>query len=148
MELRKLIFKKAGPHNIQAALQVPRERVPALGIKQVVAASSHRRVGPVKRLVTPKRNRCVTGQIKLWQKRHQSNTGYADMEDSHSHTYRLDCDQAQIAPRVSRGYFWHELSRTVCVALALRPVRAEHYSEFRMERISNRAKIIRCFPNP
>jgi hypothetical protein len=61
--------------------------------------------------------------------------------------YHLDYDQSQRATRVSRGYFWHELSRKVCVALALRPARTEHDNKFRMERISNRAKIIRYFPN-
>jgi hypothetical protein len=49
--------------------------------------------------------------------------------------YHLDYDQAQRAPRVSRGYFWHELSWKVCVALGLWPARAEHYNELRKQRI-------------
>ncbi len=48
MELKTLVFEESGPHNIQAALQIPRERASALGVKQVVVASSHRRIGPFK----------------------------------------------------------------------------------------------------
>ena len=41
MELKTLIFEKAGKHNTDATLQLAKERALALGIKQVVVASSH-----------------------------------------------------------------------------------------------------------
>jgi hypothetical protein len=41
MELKTLVFEKAGPHNTDATLQIARERALALDIKQVVVASSH-----------------------------------------------------------------------------------------------------------
>jgi hypothetical protein len=41
MELKALIFEKAGEHNTDATLQLVKERALALGIKQVVVASSH-----------------------------------------------------------------------------------------------------------
>jgi hypothetical protein len=41
MELKTLVFEKAGPHNTDATLQIARERARALGIQQVVVASSH-----------------------------------------------------------------------------------------------------------
>jgi len=41
MELKTLIFEKAGKHNTDATLQIAKERALALGIKQVVVASSH-----------------------------------------------------------------------------------------------------------
>jgi hypothetical protein len=41
MELKTLVFEKAGRHNTEATLQIARERGLALGIKQVVVASSH-----------------------------------------------------------------------------------------------------------
>jgi len=40
MELKTLVFEKPGPHNTDATLQVARERALALGVKQVVVASS------------------------------------------------------------------------------------------------------------
>jgi hypothetical protein len=65
IEVKTRIFEEAGPHNTEVTFQITREWALALGIKQLVAASSHRRVGPVEWLVTPKRNQCVTGPIKL-----------------------------------------------------------------------------------
>jgi len=41
MELETLVFEEAGPHNTDATLQVAKERALALGIQQVVVASSH-----------------------------------------------------------------------------------------------------------
>jgi len=41
MELKTLVFEEAGKHNTDATLQIARERARALGIKQVVVASSH-----------------------------------------------------------------------------------------------------------
>jgi hypothetical protein len=41
MELTTLLFEKAGKHNTDATLQIAKERALALGIKQVVVASSH-----------------------------------------------------------------------------------------------------------
>ncbi len=41
MELKTLLFEEPGPHNTQATLQITKERALALGIKQVVVASSH-----------------------------------------------------------------------------------------------------------
>jgi len=41
MELRTLIFDKPGKHNTDATLAMARERAQALGIKQIVVASSH-----------------------------------------------------------------------------------------------------------
>ena len=41
MELKALVFDKGGEHNTDATLQVARERALALGIRQVVVASSH-----------------------------------------------------------------------------------------------------------
>ena len=41
MELKTLVFEKAGKHNTDATLQIAKERALALGIKQVVVASSH-----------------------------------------------------------------------------------------------------------
>ena len=41
MELKTLVFEEAGPHNTDATLQVAKERALALGIQQVVVASSH-----------------------------------------------------------------------------------------------------------
>jgi hypothetical protein len=41
MELVTLVFEEAGKHNTDATLQVARERALALGIRQVVVASSH-----------------------------------------------------------------------------------------------------------
>jgi hypothetical protein len=41
MELKMLIFEKAGKHNTDATLHVARDRALALGIRQVVVASSH-----------------------------------------------------------------------------------------------------------
>ncbi len=41
MELRTLYFDKPGKENTRATLRIARERVEALGIKQVVVASSH-----------------------------------------------------------------------------------------------------------
>jgi hypothetical protein len=40
MELKTLVFEKAGKHNTDATLQITGERAFALGIKQVVVASS------------------------------------------------------------------------------------------------------------
>jgi hypothetical protein len=41
VELKTLVFDKGGEHNTDATLQVARERALALGIRQVVVASSH-----------------------------------------------------------------------------------------------------------
>jgi hypothetical protein len=41
MELKTLVFEKAGKHNTDATLQIGKERALALGIKQIVVASSH-----------------------------------------------------------------------------------------------------------
>jgi hypothetical protein len=41
MELKTLVFEKAGEHNTGATLQLVKERALALGTKQVVVASSH-----------------------------------------------------------------------------------------------------------
>ena len=41
MELKTLVFEQAGEHNTDATLQIARERAQALGIKQVVVASTH-----------------------------------------------------------------------------------------------------------
>lgn len=41
MQLKTLVFEKAGERNTDATLQIARERALALGIKQVVVASSH-----------------------------------------------------------------------------------------------------------
>ena len=41
MEIRTLLFDRAGPHNTDATLQIALERAQALGIKQAVVASSH-----------------------------------------------------------------------------------------------------------
>ena len=41
MELKTLLFEKAGPHNTDATLHIAQERAFALGIKQIVVASSH-----------------------------------------------------------------------------------------------------------
>jgi hypothetical protein len=41
VELKTLIFEKAGKHNTDATLQIARERAQALEIKQIVVASSH-----------------------------------------------------------------------------------------------------------
>jgi hypothetical protein len=41
MELKTLIFEKGGAHNTDATLQIANERAAALGIKQIVVASSH-----------------------------------------------------------------------------------------------------------
>ena len=41
MELKTLVFEKAGKHNTDATLQIAKERALALGIKQIVVASSH-----------------------------------------------------------------------------------------------------------
>jgi hypothetical protein len=41
MDLKTLVFEKAGPHNTDATLEITRERALALGVKQVVVASSH-----------------------------------------------------------------------------------------------------------
>ena len=41
MELKTLLFEKAGKHNTEATLQIARERASTLGITQVVVASSH-----------------------------------------------------------------------------------------------------------
>lgn len=41
MKLSTLVFEKAGKHNTDATLQIARERALALGIKQIVVASSH-----------------------------------------------------------------------------------------------------------
>jgi len=41
MELTTLVFEKAGKHNTDATLQIAKERACALGIKQIVVASSH-----------------------------------------------------------------------------------------------------------
>lgn len=41
MELKTLIFDKPGKHNTDATLAIARERAQALGIKQIVVASSH-----------------------------------------------------------------------------------------------------------
>jgi hypothetical protein len=41
MELKTLVFEKAGKHNTQATLQIAKERALALGTKQIVLASSH-----------------------------------------------------------------------------------------------------------
>jgi hypothetical protein len=41
MELKILLFKKAGKHNTDATLEIARERALALGIKQVVVASAY-----------------------------------------------------------------------------------------------------------
>lgn len=40
MEVKILLFEEAGPHNTDAVLQIARERALALGIRQVVVASS------------------------------------------------------------------------------------------------------------
>jgi len=41
MELKTLIFEKAGKHNTDATLQIAKERALALEVKQIVVASSH-----------------------------------------------------------------------------------------------------------
>lgn len=41
MELKTLLFEKAGKHNTEATLQIAKERASALGITQAVVASSH-----------------------------------------------------------------------------------------------------------
>jgi hypothetical protein len=41
MELKTLVFEQAGEHNTDATLQISYKRAMALGIKQVVVASSH-----------------------------------------------------------------------------------------------------------
>jgi hypothetical protein len=41
MELKTLVFEKGGKHNTDATLQIAQERALALGIKQVVVASTH-----------------------------------------------------------------------------------------------------------
>ena len=41
MELKTLVFEQAGKQNTEATLQLVKERALALGIKQVVVASSH-----------------------------------------------------------------------------------------------------------
>lgn len=41
MELKTLLFERAGKHNTTETLQAVKERAEALGIKQVVVASSH-----------------------------------------------------------------------------------------------------------
>jgi hypothetical protein len=41
MELKTLVFETPGKHNTDATLQIAKERAQALGIKQVVVASSH-----------------------------------------------------------------------------------------------------------
>jgi len=41
VELKTLVFEKAGKHNTDATLQIAKERALALGIKQVVVASSY-----------------------------------------------------------------------------------------------------------
>jgi len=41
MELKTLLFDKGGPRNTDATLHIARERALALGIKQIVVASSH-----------------------------------------------------------------------------------------------------------
>src|SRR5512136_2052380 len=41
VELKALVFDKGGEHNTDATLQVARERALALGVRQVVVASSH-----------------------------------------------------------------------------------------------------------
>ena len=41
MELTTLVFEQAGKHNTDATLQIAKKRALALGIKQVVVASSH-----------------------------------------------------------------------------------------------------------
>ncbi len=41
MELKTLLFETPGKHNTEATLQIAKERAQALGIKQVVVASSH-----------------------------------------------------------------------------------------------------------
>jgi len=41
MELTTLVFESGGEHNTDATLQIARERALALGIQQVVVASSH-----------------------------------------------------------------------------------------------------------
>jgi len=41
MELKTLLFEKGGPQNTDATIHIARERALALGIKQIVVASSH-----------------------------------------------------------------------------------------------------------
>ena len=41
MELKTLIFESGGEHNTDATLRIAQERAAALGIKQIVVASSH-----------------------------------------------------------------------------------------------------------
>ncbi len=41
MELKTLVFEKAGPHNTAVTLQIALKRALALGIQQVVLASSY-----------------------------------------------------------------------------------------------------------
>ncbi len=41
MELKTLVFETAGQHNTDATLQIAKERALALGIRQIVVASSH-----------------------------------------------------------------------------------------------------------
>ena len=41
MELKTLVFDKAGKRNTDATLQIAKERALALGVKQIVVASSH-----------------------------------------------------------------------------------------------------------
>jgi hypothetical protein len=41
MELKTLVFEKGGKHNTDATLQIAKERALALGIRQVVVASTH-----------------------------------------------------------------------------------------------------------
>jgi hypothetical protein len=46
--MTRYLCKKPDLDSPNATLQITRERALALGIKQVVVASSHRRIGPVK----------------------------------------------------------------------------------------------------
>jgi uncharacterized protein len=41
MEIRTLLFERPGKHNTDATLAIARERAAALGVKQVVVASTH-----------------------------------------------------------------------------------------------------------
>ena len=41
MELKTLVFKQKGKQNTEATLQIAKERALALGVKQIVVASSH-----------------------------------------------------------------------------------------------------------
>ena len=64
MELKTLVFEKRGAHNTEATLQIVRERARALGIRQVVVASSHGDTArKVRALFTPEEARVIAVTI-------------------------------------------------------------------------------------